>query len=105
MYLPYVVPIIIRQAQQRMSYAQFMLTYDRDRRLAKEFVIMQERSRNRILYGCKSYHCWILSHRLKKCFKGLAAHEFYLLTFEILMSCYIMEAAFYALYCNTLHIF
>jgi hypothetical protein len=87
-----------------MRDMQFMLANDGSPRLAQQFVVMQQRTRNSILDGCHANHGGVLLNLREHLFKRGTADKLYLLAFEIQMCCDVVERSYQSLYSYSLHI-
>jgi hypothetical protein len=81
-----------------------MFTYHRRARVAQQLIVMQQRTRNRVLYGQHTDGSRILLDTLEHLFEGGTADELYLFSLEIQVRRNVVERPRQSLYGNPLHI-
>ena len=81
-----------------MLDAQFVLAYDGKARIAQQFIVVQERTRNGVLYGHQRYHVGVLLHGKEDLLEVAALHEVQFLALEETVRGNVVEASPYSLY-------
>ena len=99
-----VVPVVIGQAYYAVAYAQFVFAHYRKAAVAQQFVVVE----NAAGYGVFDCHEGeqraVAFHLVEKRLERVAANQFNVFAFEIIVCGYVVERAFYTLYRYFFHI-
>ena len=99
-----VVPVVFGKAEKAVLDVQLMLANNGSAAFAKQLVVVQQTACNGVFDGYDSYDIAVCLHVLEYFLEGVAAYQFNVFAFEVLMCRDVVERTDYSLYCNFLHI-
>ena len=99
-----VLPVLVGQTHDAVRDPQFVLAYNLHAAVTQQFVVVQQRTCNRVLYRHHANHVRVLLHLLKHFLERVAAHQFDVFTLELIVACHIVVTAHLSLYRYLSHI-
>ena len=99
-----VVPVVIGQAYYAVAYAQFVFAHYRKAAVAQQFVVVENAAGYGVFDCHKGEQRAVAFHLVEKRLERVAANQFNVFAFEIIVCGYVVERAFYTLYRYFFHI-
>ena len=98
------VPVVVRQTADAVCDVQLMLTHDGRAWVGQQFVVVQQRAGNGILYRRHADDRRVFLNVVEHLFECRAADKLYLLTLEIQVCRNVVERPYQSLYRYSLHL-